>query len=135
MNSKFTAYSATTGQVLYRGEASDPSILATDAISILLDEMHDGGWIENGIHHPLPEQPSTRHVFDYSLKSWVDPRTPETEWPMIRAERDRRLAATDWIQLPDVPLTTKEAWAVYRQALRDITKQADPFNIVWPELP
>jgi hypothetical protein len=24
-------------------------------------------------------------------------------------------------------------WAAYRQALRDITTQANPFNITWPE--
>jgi hypothetical protein len=30
-------------------------------------------------------------------------------------------------------LVDKTAWATYRQALRDITKQADPFNIAWPK--
>jgi hypothetical protein len=54
---------------------------------------------------------------------------------IIRTERDQRLKATDWTQLPDVPLTTKEKWAVYRQALRDITEQPDPFNIIWPTPP
>jgi len=29
-------------------------------------------------------------------------------------------------------LVDKTAWATYRQALRDITTQADPFNITWP---
>jgi hypothetical protein len=24
-----------------------------------------------------------------------------------------------------------ESWLIYRQALRDITEQTDPFNIVW----
>lgn len=60
---------------------------------------------------------------------------PETQWIVVKLERDRRLQATDWTQLPDVPLPTKEKWAVYRQALRDITQQPDPFNIVWPEPP
>ena len=35
----------------------------------------------------------------------------------------------------DVPLTTKEKWRDYRQQLRDITKQADPFKITWPTEP
>jgi hypothetical protein len=30
---------------------------------------------------------------------------------------------------------TKEVWAAYRQALRDVTLQPDPFNIVWPTPP
>lgn len=59
--------------------------------------------------------------------------TPEEEWTTVRSERDRRLARSDWTQLPDVPLATKEAWASYRQALRDITLQPDPFHIVWPQ--
>jgi hypothetical protein len=44
-------------------------------------------------------------------------------WATLRAERDRRLAASDWTQMPDSPLSAsmKAAWAVYRQALRDMT--------------
>ena len=53
----------------------------------------------------------------------------------MRKKRNALLAASDWTQLPDVPLETKEAWAAYRQALRDITEQPDPFNIVWPTPP
>ena len=83
----------------------------------------------------MPPKPSEHHVFDYTTKQWVDPRTHETEWPIVRAERDRRLLASDWTQLTDVPLTTKEAWATYRQSLRDITLQPDPFNITWPDPP
>lgn len=83
----------------------------------------------------IPECPSPNHVFNYITKQWFDPRTSETQWPVVRAERDRRLLASDWTQLPDVPLATKEAWATYRQALRDITLQSDPFNIIWPEPP
>lgn len=53
-----------------------------------------------------------------------------------RAERDRRLQACDWTQLPDVPAGTREAWAAYRQALRDVTKQEGfPADIKWPEVP
>lgn len=92
-------------------------------------------YCEAGEFKRKPNKPSPHHVFDYTTKQWIDPRTPETEWPLVRAERDRRLLASDWTQLPDVPLATKEAWATYRQALRDITEQADPFNIVWPTLP
>ena len=47
--------------------------------------------------------------------------------------RNNELTATDWTQLPDSPLTTekKAEWAVYRQALRDITTQENPREIVW----
>lgn len=83
----------------------------------------------------IPLRPSEHHIIDFETRQWIDPRTPETEWPLVRARRDRLLQESDWTQLPDVPLATKDAWAVYRQALRDVTLQPDPFNIVWPEKP
>lgn len=54
------------------------------------------------------------------------------QWIVIRAERNNLLAASDWTQLPDASADAA-AWATYRQALRDITTQANPFSIVWPE--
>ena len=59
------------------------------------------------------------------------------QWQAIRTDRTRRLADTDWTQLDDTPLanTAKQQWASYRQALRDITTQPDPFNIEWPANP
>ena len=55
-------------------------------------------------------------------------------WRTIRLERDALLKKTDWTQVPDAPVD-QEAWKSYRQALRDITKQSDPFNIEWPVAP
>lgn len=57
---------------------------------------------------------------------------------LIRAQRDLELTSCDWTQLPDTSLTVeqKEAWAVYRQALRDITDQVGfPDNVNWPVAP
>lgn len=61
----------------------------------------------------------------------------ESRWSAVRADRNARLAACDWTQLSDAPLTNVQtaAWAEYRQALRDITTQADPFDIAWPQAP
>ena len=56
------------------------------------------------------------------------------QWTAVRAERNTKLAACDWTQLSDAPVADL-AWAVYRQALRDIPQQADPFAIVWPQEP
>jgi hypothetical protein len=51
-------------------------------------------------------------------------------------ERKAKLVASDWTQLPDVPISTKTAWATYRQELRDITAQAGyPTEITWPTPP
>ena len=56
------------------------------------------------------------------------------QWNVVRAERNKLLADCDWTQLPDAPVDAA-AWAVYRQALRDVTTQANPFAIVWPQGP
>jgi len=60
-----------------------------------------------------------------------------SQWELMRAERNSKLAATDWTQLADTPLTDaqRQEWVVYRQALRDVTQQTDPFHLVWPEEP
>lgn len=53
-----------------------------------------------------------------------------------RATRNRLLASSDWTQLPDVPQAVKDAWASYRQALRDVTAQSGfPWTITWPSKP
>ena len=54
---------------------------------------------------------------------------------LLREERDERLLETDWTQNADVPNSTKTKWQAYRQALRDITTQSDPFNVTWPTEP
>ena len=132
---KFTIYTQSTGQVLFSGTADNPNMLAAEGQAVLLDEAFTDGYIQDGQHFTLPAQPGPHHVFDYTTKQWVDPRTPETQWPVVRSQRNAKLSASDWTQLPDVPLATKEAWATYRQALRDVTLQADPFAIVWPVSP
>jgi hypothetical protein len=48
--------------------------------------------------------------------------TNEQKWDQIKLWRNAELAQTDWTQLPDAP-TDKEAWAEYRQALRDLPAQ------------
>lgn len=83
----------------------------------------------------LPLPPTPHHTFNYTTKQWIDPRTAETQWVVVRTERNKLLVGSDWTQMPDAPDANKSAWSDYRQALRDITTQADPFNIVWPVAP
>jgi len=56
-------------------------------------------------------------------------------WISLRAERDRRLASTDWTQINDAPVDAS-SWAVYRQSLRDLPGMTDdPRNPIWPKEP
>ena len=53
---------------------------------------------------------------------------------LLREERDRRLAETDWMAGSD--LTMSSAWTTYRQALRDITDSATSLDdVTWPTKP
>jgi hypothetical protein len=55
--------------------------------------------------------------------------TNEQKWEQIRLWRNAELSQTDWTQLPDSPVN-KNAWAEYRQALRDLPQQDDEANEV-----
>ena len=88
-----------------------------DAIPGLIDGDIGGiGWLWDGVN--------------------LTPPAPDidAQWVVVRAERNKLLAESDWTQLPDAPVDAA-VWATYRQALRDVTTQADPFAIVWPESP
>ncbi|HSG62452.1 MAG TPA: tail fiber assembly protein [Pseudomonadales bacterium] len=53
----------------------------------------------------------------------------------MRYWRDTELARTDWTQVADAPVD-KTAWAIYRQALRDLpASNADPRKIELPNAP
>jgi hypothetical protein len=67
------------------------------------------------------------------------PQIEESLEQLAAAARSRRnslLAQTDWTQAADVPQATKDLWATYRQALRDVPQQSGfPTEIVWPVKP
>ena len=59
---------------------------------------------------------------------------------LLRLERTRRLAQSDWMANSDVTMSTE--WQTYRQALRDITTQTPSLDengnltgITWPTAP
>lgn len=134
-----TIFDASSGMVLRTATA--PVGMAGLQITAAGEDWIDGHYADDQFYIdgympvPMGPKPSPHHVFNYPSRQWIDPRTPETEWVLVRTSRNQLLSASDWTQLPDVPLATKEAWATYRQALRDITLQVDPFSIVWPVTP
>ena len=73
---------------------------------------------------------------DAEEKAWAD-GAPVRRMADLRMKRNNLLAATDFYALSDV--TMDSDMTVYRQALRDITKQtpADDAlsNITWPTKP
>ena len=54
----------------------------------------------------------------------------------VRVERNAKLDLTDWTQTVDTPQATKDKYAPYRQALRDVPSQSGfPNIVVWPDAP
>ena len=94
----------------------------------------DKFYVESFAAVAMPPKPSPHHTFNYTTKQWV--LNVEALTASILAQRAQLLQASDWTQLPDVPLATKEAWATYRQELRDITEHPGyPLEVVWPVAP
>lgn len=81
----------------------------------------------------IPKKPDYPCYFDATTMQWV--WYENVSWSLLRKERDRRLAASDWTQVPDAPVD-QAAWAAYRQALRDLpANTTDPRNPAWPTPP
>lgn len=133
---------------LYEGDIR----LAHPNVSFAAEFVAPDGYV---VVHPsdYPEIDHTKNVVEGQpvkngstwMQNWVvsDASADEiadrvaAQWKTIRNLRNIKLSKSDWTQLADAPLTADEKteWAEYRQALRDITNQSDPFNIVWPNEP
>ncbi|WP_034627619.1 tail fiber assembly protein [Desulfocurvibacter africanus] len=100
-----------------------------------------------GVHAPdggliVPSAPQDARQ-NWQDGAWVWPT--DVLATAIRAERDRRLAATDRYALNDYPHAgdaARQAWQDYRQALRDMPEQQgfpwagpDDAACPWPEQP
>ena len=66
----------------------------------------------------------------------VDQDAVAQQWRCVKEGRNQQLAASDWIcSVSDFVHPKKDEFVVYRQALRDITAQPNPFALVWPSAP
>ena len=59
------------------------------------------------------------------------------KWLEVRDMRDSLLSQSDWTQFQDSPITGSKLteWQTYRQSLRDVTNQENPFDLIWPSKP
>ena len=111
----------------YNMEILDARYTAFGSITALVD----------GVEMSIPADAGNRHYAELlgqgiQIASYVEPPITAEQ---VRAERDALLAACDWTQVADAPVD-QAAWAVYRQALRDVTAQAGfPDAVVWPVMP
>ena len=89
----------------------------TEGTPVLTDGVYYQSWNQTD---------ASQSEIDYRL---------ENQWFTIREIRNQLLAECDWTQLSDIPQTIKDLWSTYRQELREITNQSNPFNIEWPVKP
>jgi Phage tail assembly chaperone protein len=110
-------------------ETPQPTPHITNRIEYGGVTLVDGQWKEVWNEVPKYDDPTEQSAWETECVA--------TQWNNIRGERDRLISMTDYTQMPDCPITTesKANFLAYRQSLRDITNQTDPYNIVWPEPP
>jgi len=136
-----TVYEKSTGRVISSGiscipDNPDESFLPSGcAILIGVDANPGSSYISNGVAVNMPPRPSEAHDFFYPTKQWVC--NADKAWSLVRMQRDRKLKDTDWMvtKASETGSPIPTDWSSYRQALRDITTQTDPMNIVWPTPP
>ena len=136
------------------GKITQTGMYPESQANLLVDDEHDvifasasdhTHYVKNGSIVEYPERPSDDHEFDFILEQWVDTKTDEIRHQEVleatRRDRNVKLAASDWTQIPDSPLNEEQkgAWATYRQQLRDITEQltgiTDIGQVPWPTEP
>ena len=93
------------------------------------------GDVDNGFHQIWTLQNKTFSTSDE--ETTANNLHTQNQWSVIRGERKYRLEMTDWeiTKHTEKGTAIPESLKTYRQALRDITDQADPFDITWPAKP
>lgn len=133
----YTIFNQLTGQILRIVTTID----IDSQINInesYVDGIYDDSlyYIQNNQPVVFPKKPNEYAIFDWSIHQWVSDINAASS--SVLNTRNKLLYDSDWTQLPNGPLTqeVQQEWAVYRQALRDITTQSGyPFNVIWPVPP
>lgn len=90
-------------------------------------------WLDKNISKPSSAE----------ITNWLDNKNAAEPMRLLRIERDKRLADTDWWALPDRTMTPEQV--AYRQALRDLPGISNPTllpngnldmnSVNWPIVP
>lgn len=113
----------------------------------LQDDLGEGLGIADNvivIDGVLTARPSKWHIYDAdtdALAGGSDAEKTADVLKEVRNLRDYYLAASDWTQVADSPLSDakKTEWATYRQALRDVPANnasvVSESEVTWPVKP
>ena len=123
----------TVYNIKYYATKRDSEIVDVEAHTIPAHKDEDGNDVAE--EDVATTYVQTHFIGDDSAK---DARLLSEEWKLIRQERDRLLAETDWIVLSDTG-TISTAWKNYRKSLRDLpsdqSSKTTYADITWPSKP
>ena len=117
----------------------------TDSSSFTTDDLADAGYVEVST---APTYDNRTHKLNWNGSDWevveltaskIESNTKD-QWNIVRTERDNQINSFEWrveryhsqVRLGVSPADKIADLDSYIQALRDITKQSDPYNITWP---
>ena len=146
-----TLYRVSDGLFVNDGVVSD-----LEGAALLANTPAGHAWIEGAFDHMCQRvDPETEQVVDYqppappddamqtwawdeALRRWISSPTLVALGGIARVERDRRMAAADWVTLRSVrtgqPIPAD--WAAYLQALADVPELPGfPTAFDWPTPP
>ena len=123
----------TVYNIKYYATKRDSEIVDVEAHTIPAHKDEDGNDVAE--EDVATTYVQTHFIGDDSAK---DARLLSEEWKLIRQERDRLLAETDWMVLSDTG-TISTAWKNYRKSLRDLpsdqSSKTTYADITWPSKP
>lgn len=109
----------------------------TDRTTFTADELERAGY--TGPYERPECDPATETVDWNGADFLVRPYSfdeLQAQYAKVREQRIQLLKACDWTQIVDYDLgADRDAWAAYRQALRDLADAPNPFDITWPMPP
>ena len=99
------------------------------------DNYSDIEWLDKSQTIPTEEE----------LNNKIAELQAEEPYRLLREERNRLIAETDWTQGRDIILSNDTDWKTYRQALRDLPSKSNPkldsvgnldmSSVTWPTKP
>ena len=101
------------------------------------DNYSDLEWLDKSQTKPTEEE----------LNNKISELKAAEPFKLLRQERNKRIAETDWTQLKDIDLDIirDRNWRNYRQALRDLPSKSNPKlnsfgeldmkSVTWPDKP
>jgi len=110
----------------------EPSAAYKSVVRDGAEQDANENWVEKWVERDMfaDTEEATKSEQETAYQAELDAEAAKN----VRFQRDRELAATDWMALSDV--TMSDDWKTYRQALRDVPAQSGfPNSITWPTEP